>query len=469
MVGRRLALSVGGWTGQVADFILVAIGRVAPKFWANSAISSGEKPLLSGELAGSGVGLDAGRARAVFPCRESGLLIAVRQASRLSSCDFALHSLAALRPPRWRCRSRMRERSGSHFRRPSRRRPKSLRCPCTAGDARSGDIGLGSVCRSRASKLFPRAREPVYTTPPGYTAAPYTQPQPYAAPGPYAAPPSAPYYAPGPTAPPGTLYPEGPPALAPVQGPWEPVATWPRFLQAIRASETYMYDNPSPRGLAFNDIETSATFAVPFLSERAPLLLTPGFGLNLWDGPVPDSPTGADLPAQTYSAYLDTGWNPQPSPWFGAELGVRVGVYSDFDTFNTHSIRIMGRGLGVINYSPEMQIKLGVIYLDRNKIKLLPAAGVFITPDADTHWEIFFPRPKYTHRVTTTGAYQVWWYIQARNMGAGAWTHHAGQRHGRRFRLQRHPHVDRPGGGAGNVEHAAARLCRDRLCLPGAS
>ena len=267
----------------------------------------------------------------------------------------------------------------------------------------------------------PGAPQPVYATPPGYTAAPYTQPPPYAAPGPYAAPPSAPYYAPAPTAPPGTLYPEGPPTLAPAPGPWEPVASWPRFLQAIRASETYMYDNPSPRGMAFNDIETSATFAVPFLSERAPLLLTPGFGLNLWDGPVPDSPTGADLPAQTYSAYLDTGWNPQPSPWFGAELGVRVGVYSDFDTFNTHSIRIMGRGLGVINYSPEMQFKLGVIYLDRNRIKLLPAGGLFIEPDADTRWEIFFPRPKYTHRLTTTGAYQVWWYIQS-EYGGGAWT-----------------------------------------------
>jgi len=199
------------------------------------------------------------------------------------------------------------------------------------------------------------------------------------------------------------------------------VAGWPRLLQAIRVSETYMYDNPSPRGLSFNDIETSATLAVPTSWDRAPLLVTPGFGLDLWDGPAPSSPTGADLPGQTYSAYLDVGWNPQPSPWFGAELGVRVGVYSDFDTFDTHSIRIMGRGLGVINYSPDTQIKLGVIYLDRNKIKLLPAGGVFITPDADTHWEIFFPRPKYTHRVTTTGAYQVWWYLQG-EYGGGAWT-----------------------------------------------
>ena len=64
-------------------------------------------------------------------------------------------------------------------------------------------------------------------------------------------------------------------------------------------------------------------------------------------------------------------------------------------------------GLGVINYSPELKFKLGLIYLDRNDVKLLPAGGVFYTPDADTRWEIFFPRPKYTHRFATTGAYQV--------------------------------------------------------------
>ena len=148
-----------------------------------------------------------------------------------------------------------------------------------------------------------------------------------------------------------------------------------RFFQEIRLQETYLYDQGNRR-VSFNDIETSATFAIPPGWSTNPILLTPGFGLWLWDGPPSEGSEGADLPGQTYSAYLDTAWNPQFSPYFGADLGVRVGVYTDFDTINTESLRVMGRGLAVINYSPTVQLKLGVVYLDRIHIKLFPAGGV---------------------------------------------------------------------------------------------
>jgi hypothetical protein len=262
-----------------------------------------------------------------------------------------------------------------------------------------------------------------YALPPGYGAQQpiYSPPPVYAPPGPYAAPqPSvpAPYYTPNPAAPPGVLYPQGGPTFQPL---YNPVEGWNRLLQAVRLEETYIYDYRSPRGVSVNDLDVTATFAVPVSWDRSPLFITPGFGLHLWTGPLGTGPGSPDLPAQTYDAFLDTAWDPQFTPYFGAELGVRVGVYTDFDTFTDHSIRIMGRGLGVINYSPELKFKLGLIYLDRNDVKLLPAGGVFYTPDADTRWEIFFPRPKYTHRFATTGAYQQWWYVTG-EYGGGAWT-----------------------------------------------
>ena len=226
-----------------------------------------------------------------------------------------------------------------------------------------------------------------------------------------------PYYPANPGTP-GYLYPNGGPALAPGCGcPPTLVGTnFTRFLQEIRLDETFMYGE-GPRRVESNDIETSATFALPVTWAKEPFLITPGFGIHTWERGTETS----ELPAQTYDAYIDGAWNPQPSPFFSAELGVRVGVYTDFDTFTDHSIRIMGRALAVLNYSPTTEIKFGAIYLDRNEIKLLPAGGVFWNPDPDTRWEIYFPRPKFERRFATTGTYQWWWYLVG-EYGGGSWT-----------------------------------------------
>ena len=193
-------------------------------------------------------------------------------------------------------------------------------------------------------------------------------------------------------------------------------ATFTRFLQEVRLDETFMYGE-GPRRVEGNDIETSATFALPVTWAKEPFLITPGFGIHTWERGTQTN----ELPATTTMLFWMARGNPQPSPFFGAELGVRVGVYTDFDTFTTNSIRIMGRGLGVFNYSPTTQFKLGVVYLDRVKIKLLPAGGIFWTPDPDTRWEIYFPRPKFEHRFATTGTYQWWWYVVG-EYGGGSWT-----------------------------------------------
>ena len=38
----------------------------------------------------------------------------------------------------------------------------------------------------------------------------------------------------------------------------------------------------------------------------------------------------------------------------------------------------MGRAIGTINLTPQWQGKVGIVYLDRNQVKLLPAVGAFI-------------------------------------------------------------------------------------------
>jgi len=261
---------------------------------------------------------------------------------------------------------------------------------------------------------------------------------------PYAIQPSAPMTAPpylppsgAPYAPPpgyGTPYTYGgsPPALYPDGAPvyngptFEPVTTtWTktmRFLQEVHADETWLARGGGTDAMGINTINTWATFAIPLgWTPNNPLLITPGFQLYLWDGPDAVGTPPPTLPGQTYGAYLDTAWNPQLTNWFGAELEVSPGIYTDFKHTTTDSLRILGRGLAVLTATPTLQFKAGIWYIDRVEIKLLPAGGIVWTPDPDSRYEIFFPAPKLTHRCATVGNHNLWGYIRG-EYGGGAWT-----------------------------------------------
>jgi len=167
-----------------------------------------------------------------------------------------------------------------------------------------------------------------------------------------------------------------------------------------------------------SEVSTTANFA-NFLGGRNGLRVTPGFVVDFLDGPSP--PATQDLPSRLYGAYLDFGMNPQFGPRLSAEVNARVGVYSDFQTFTTDSLRTMGAGVGVYRINDYHALKLGATYLDRARIKMLPAAGVLWTPNDRTRWDIFFPSPKLSQFWTTYGNTDIWLNIGA-EYGGGSWT-----------------------------------------------
>ena len=198
-------------------------------------------------------------------------------------------------------------------------------------------------------------------------------------------------------------------------------------FQGVRGSWAYLLGNGQGTSLGVNELDTTASFALPFFHNspanlnHAPLIITPGFGLQLWDGPQTTPTTFVDLPPSTYDLFLDTAWNPQFTPLFGAELGIRVGVFTSWDTFVWESWRIMGRAIGTLRLTPTMQGKAGIIYLDRNLVKILPAVGVTWTPDANSRYDIFFPAPRASKRFATTAKHSWWGYLSG-EYGGGAWT-----------------------------------------------
>ena len=192
-----------------------------------------------------------------------------------------------------------------------------------------------------------------------------------------------------------------------------------RVLQDLRLRHTYLVGGDDPTDLGINDTEAAVTLNWPnFLWSQQPLHVTPAFALHLWDGPVGPP---FDLPPSAYSAYLDFQWASDPNLQLGAELGFRVGVYSDFDTMNTDSLRLQGVGYGRARLTPTLTFKLGAMYLDRNKVKILPAGGFVWQPSSQVRFDILFPNPKLTQYLTTVGQSELWWYV-AGEYGGGAWT-----------------------------------------------
>jgi hypothetical protein len=193
-----------------------------------------------------------------------------------------------------------------------------------------------------------------------------------------------------------------------------------RLVQQIHVEATHL-GGDGGQDLDVNDVEANVTVAFPFSYGVAPLLVTPGFAFHFWEGPdVGAFPGSPDLPPRTYDAYLEFGWRPQLTPRLSLDLAVRPGIYTDFEFFDSDAFRIKGRALGILNASPQFQYVAGIVYLDRLKTKLLPAGGVIWTPTDATRWEILFPRPKLSQRLTTVGNTEFWWYA-AGEYGGDSW------------------------------------------------
>ena len=226
-------------------------------------------------------------------------------------------------------------------------------------------------------------------------------------------------------------FPSGPSSLWPN---WQPSAAgWPnnmfndfqtgpyfKVVQDLRWIHTWI---PGDEGadVAINDSQFGVTLNYPdFLASGQPLKISPGFIFHFWDGPSPPI-TNSDLPGTAYSTFFDLDWQTAPENPFGGEFNARFGLFTDFQTVTVDSFRVQGTGLGRFRLTPNLAVKLGVTYLDRVDIKMLPAGGVFWRPTEDLNLDIYFPKPKLSNRIKQLGTADVWGYIGG-EYGGDSWT-----------------------------------------------
>lgn len=187
-----------------------------------------------------------------------------------------------------------------------------------------------------------------------------------------------------------------------------------RPFQGFDLSATYLPDWNNA-GLEVTELENSVTFALPFPDWKSPLLISPGFDAYLLSGPV--SP---DIPPGLYAASLEVRWLRQISERIMLNSSVKPGWFSDFQTNNTQAIRAPAQSFVIYEWNPELDLIAGIVYLDRNDVNLLPAAGVIWKPNSGVRIEAVIPRPGAFFRYRRTPRFEDWFTI-AGEFGGGQW------------------------------------------------
>lgn len=180
------------------------------------------------------------------------------------------------------------------------------------------------------------------------------------------------------------------------------------FFQKVSFSAGWL-DRGKASGFGITELELFGMVALPLPTREWPLVISPTFNVRLLDGPAAPA-----LPGQLYEAYLDLLWLPRFGPRWTGILSVAPSYYGDGQVDDREAFRWTGRGLVRLDWVPQRwQLLAGVLYLNRENVRLLPAGGVIWNPSEDREYEMVFPRPKFAHRITRDAAFEDWLYLAA--------------------------------------------------------
>jgi hypothetical protein len=196
-----------------------------------------------------------------------------------------------------------------------------------------------------------------------------------------------------------------------------------RFREATRFDFAYLPGGKKSNSFGMSEINLRLQLGFPcrFIPSNGSgtgfFYVAPGANLLWWNGPAGPphmSPNG-------FGAFLDFGMQPQFNEVFSLNAWFRFGVFSDFKRISSDSFSYQGRLEGLFNVDPKIQIIAGIIYLDRQRHKILPTVGVVWTLRDDLVLKLTFPNPKISKRLWNSGSAEWWGYVQG-DYGGGCWS-----------------------------------------------
>jgi hypothetical protein len=185
------------------------------------------------------------------------------------------------------------------------------------------------------------------------------------------------------------------------------------FFQKLSLDVDYLGNEGDPADLGITEVQAFVQVGLPAPIRQWPMLITPGFNLTMLKGP-----SITDLPPRLYLAYVDIMWLPQIVKGYTALLSVAPSVFGDFQA---HQFRLTGKALMIVDCIPDrLQFVAGVLYLNRQNIRLLPAGGFIWMPADWSRLELIFPKPRLAQRFNIGAGYEDWVYTTA-EFGGNTW------------------------------------------------
>jgi hypothetical protein len=189
------------------------------------------------------------------------------------------------------------------------------------------------------------------------------------------------------------------------------------FFQKLSLSASWFGDGGDPEDLGATEIETFLTVALPAPIVEWPLLITPYFGVSYLQGP-----RVTDMPPRLFFTYVEFAWVPEIIHRYKLYLAVAPSYLSDFESSGNGAFRVTGKGLLLFDWVPDrVQFVAGVLYLNRENVRLLPAGGIIWKPTDWTNFELLFPKPKLGVRFNVGLGYEDWLYTTA-EFGGNTWS-----------------------------------------------
>lgn len=170
--------------------------------------------------------------------------------------------------------------------------------------------------------------------------------------------------------------------------------------------------------LGISTLSTSVVLGVPFPKPQTPVLFTPQYRVRFLDGP-----DFTDVPARVHEAELGVSHFRKLSDRWLFNGAVTIGVYADDHSFSdSDAVRVTGRALGIYELSNTWKGVVGVVYLNRAGLSVVPAAGLMYDR-GDFKVDLIFPRPRVAWLLpgsTHTAGDQRWFYLMG-EIGGNIW------------------------------------------------
>ncbi len=169
-------------------------------------------------------------------------------------------------------------------------------------------------------------------------------------------------------------------------------------------------------GFGITDLELSRVDHRPRFSDHARWNIDIPFAVHFVD-----EPQALGIPSELYSAQIETRWVQPVGDNLGFDVSVVPGWFSDFDSGRNNGFRVTGHGIATFSLSDEFKLALGVMYLGRDDVKILPAGGIVVTILPDTQIELLMPKPRISQRISSHDGWDQFVYAGFELFGGDSW------------------------------------------------